>query len=338
MSIDELVTTAAALVAPGQGILAADESTGTMEKRLVAEGLESTEETRRRYRELIVSTPGLGEWISAVILFDETIRQSSKDGTPLQKVAASNNVIPGIKVDKGAKQLAAAPGEKVTEGLDGLRERLEEYVQLGAKFTKWRAVLNIGDHLPTPAGVHTNAHALGRYAALSQEAGLVPMVEPEVLMDGSHTLQRAEEVTTDVLAQVFTELRKQNVVLEGIVLKPNMVVAGAECPQQPSVDEVAEATVRALRRTVPSAVPGIAFLSGGQSDEQATVHLDAINRRGPLPWQATFSFGRALLAPTLHTWAGKDENVDAAQRVLAHRAKLNAAARQGEYDPSLEGK
>lgn len=336
MSSDDLRLIAQQMVAPGKGILAADESTGTMDKRLHAEGLESTEEVRRQYRELIVSTPELGKSISGVILYDETVRQQSAQGTPLHRVAADNGVIPGIKVDKGAKPLAGSGGEKVTEGLDGLRDRLAEYVELGMKFTKWRAVLDIGDGRPSDRCVHVNAHALGRYAALAQEAGLVPIVEPEVLMDGDHSLQAAEEATTRTLRAVFAELALQGVELEGIVLKPNMVVAGKDHPNQPSSQEVAEATVRTLKRTVPSAVPGIAFLSGGQSDETATVNLNAINQLGPLPWQVTFSFGRGLLAPALHEWAGRSENVPSAQEKLAHRGRLNAAAREGRYDAELE--
>ncbi len=336
MSSDDLRLIAQQMVAPGKGILAADESTGTMDKRLHAEGLDSTEEVRRQYRELIVSTPELGESISGVILFDETVRQLSAQGTPLRQVAADNGVIPGIKVDKGAKPLAGSDGEKITEGLDGLRDRLAEYVELGMKFTKWRAVLDIGDGRPSAHCVHANAHALGRYASLSQEAGLVPIVEPEVLMDGDHSLQAAEEATTRTLREVFDELARQNVELEGMVLKPNMVVAGKDHPNQPTSAEVAEATVRTLRRTVPSAVPGIAFLSGGQSDEMATTNLNAVNQLGPLPWQVTFSFGRGLLAPALHEWAGRNENVDRAQDKLALRGRLNGAAREGRYDAELE--
>lgn len=336
MSSNDLRRIAEQMVAPGQGILAADESTGTMDKRLRAESLDSTEEVRRQYRELIVSTPKLGKWISGVILFDETIRQSSSGGHSLRQVAVDNGVIPGIKVDKGAKPLAGSVGEKVTEGLDGLRDRLSEYADLGMKFTKWRAVLDIGSARPSVHAIRANAHALSRYAALSQEAGLVPIVEPEVLMDGDHSLRAAEEATTRTLRGVFDELAQQNVELEAMVLKPNMVVAGKDHADQPSADEVADATVRTLLRTVPPAVPGIAFLSGGQSDEMATVNLNAINQRGPLPWQVTFSFGRGLLAPTLHEWAGKSENVGRAQDILAHRAGLNAAARDGRYEAALE--
>lgn len=335
MFSDDLRLIAREMVAPGKGILAADESTGTMEKRLHAVGLDSTEEIRRQYRELIVSTPELGEAISGVILFDETVRQNSSSGAPLRKVTEDNGIIPGIKVDKGAKPLAGS-GEKVTEGLDGLRERLNEYVELGMKFTKWRAVLDIGDGRPSDYAIHANAHALARYAALSQEAGLVPMVEPEVLMDGDHSLTAAEEATTRTLREVFAQLARQNVELESMVLKPNMVVAGKDHQPQPSSHEVAEATVRTLKRTVPAAVPGIAFLSGGQGDEEATVNLDAINKLGPLPWQVTFSFGRGLLAPTLQEWVGESANVESAQKVLAHRARLNSAAREGRYESQLE--
>ncbi|MHA6800094.1 class I fructose-bisphosphate aldolase [Bounagaea algeriensis] len=336
MPREDMRLAAQQMVAPGKGILAADESTGTMNKRLQGEGLDTTEEVRRQYRELIVSTPKLGDWISSVILFDETVRQTSQDGTPLYQLAIDNGVTPGIKVDKGAKPLAGSAEEKVTEGLDGLRERLEEYAQLGMKFTKWRAVLDIGEQRPSPRAMHANAHALARYAALSQEAGLVPMVEPEVLMDGDHSLEAAEEATTSTLRRVFDELAGQGVEFESMILKPNMVVAGKGNPVQPSEGEIADATVRALQRTVPPAVPGIAFLSGGQSDETATVNLNAINQRAPLPWQATFSFGRGLLAPALHEWAGKSENVQRAQETLAHRAQLNAAARDGRYEPGQE--
>lgn len=332
----DLRSTAQQMVAPGKGILAADESTGTMNKRLSAENLDTTEEVRRQYRQLIAATPQLGTWISCAILYDETVRQVSDDGTPLRKLAEDNGVMPGIKVDKGAKPLAASDDEKVTEGLDGLRERLDEYRELGMKFTKWRAVLDIGGGHPTFQAIRANAQALARFAALSQEAGLVPMVEPEVLMDGDHTLEQAEDATTRTLREVFNELATQNVAFEEMILKPNMVVAGKDNPNQPSSEQVADATVRALSRTVPPAVPGIAFLSGGQSDETATVNLNAINQRGSLPWQLTFSFGRGLLAPTLHDWAGKAENVQKAQETLIHRSKLNAAARDGKYDPSLE--
>jgi fructose-bisphosphate aldolase class I len=336
MPSDDLRLTAQQMVAPGKGILAADESTGTMNKRLTAENLDTTEEVRRQYRQLITSTPNLGTWISCVILYDETVRQVSDDGTPLRQLAVDNGVMPGIKVDKGAKPLAGSDDEKITEGLDGLRERLDEYRELGMKFTKWRAVLDIGGGHPSFQAIRANAQALARYAALSQEAGLVPMVEPEVLMDGDHTLEQAEDATTRALREVFSELAIQNVRFEEMVLKPNMVVAGKENPNQPSTEEVADATVRALSRTVPPAVPGIAFLSGGQSDETATVNLNAINQRGTMPWQLTFSYGRGLLAPTLHDWAGKPENVQKAQETLIHRSKLNAAARDGKYDPSLE--
>jgi fructose-bisphosphate aldolase class I len=338
MSYREMLTTAEQLVAPGKGILAADESTGTMSKRLRAEGLESTEEVRRQYRELIVSTPKLSNWISGVILFDETIRQSGSGGTALNEVAAHNGIIPGIKVDQGAKPLAGSPGEKVTEGLDGLRDRFAEYVDRGMKFAKWRAVFNVGSGQPSDYAIHVNAHALARYAALAQEAGLVPIVEPEVLMDGDHSLRDAEEATTRTLRQVIAELAKQGVELECTLLKPNMVVAGQDNPDQPSADEVADATVRTLRRTVPAAVAGIAFLSGGQTDERSTENLNAINQRDALPWQVTFSYGRGILSPALHEWAGKEENVGRAQEKLAHRALVNAAARDGRYEPALDEK
>ncbi|ASU78762.1 fructose-bisphosphate aldolase class I [Actinopolyspora erythraea] len=336
MFSDDMRLIAQQMVAPGKGILAADESTGTMEKRLHAVGLDSTAEVRRQYRELIVSTPDLGSSVSGVILFDETVRQDSSSGVPLRKIAEQNGVLPGIKVDKGAKPLAGTDGEKITEGLDGLRDRLAEYAQLGMKFTKWRAVLDIGAGRPSDYAIHANAHALARYAALSQEAGLVPMVEPEVLMDGDHSLAAAEEATTRALRRVFAELAAQHVELESMVLKPNMVVAGKDHGTQPSPTEVAEATVRTLKRTVPAAVPGIAFLSGGQGDEEATVNLNAINQLGPLPWQVTFSFGRGLLAPALQEWVGRDEKFDSAQQVLAHRAKLNGAACEGRYEAQLE--
>ncbi len=332
----DLHAVAQAMVAEGKGILAADESTATMGKRLREVGLESTEETRRSYRELIVSTPNVGEWISGVILYDETLRQNATDGRPLGQVARDNGVIPGIKVDKGAKPLAGSSGETITEGLDGLRERLQEYVERGAQFAKWRAVYRLDEHRPTPVAVHTNAHALARYAALCQEAGLVPIVEPEVLMDGDHDLRRCEEATTTVLLAVFDELAKQRVALEGMVLKPNMVVSGKECPTQASASEVADATVRTLSRTVPAAVPGIAFLSGGQSDADATNHLNEINLRRPLPWRVTFSYGRALLSEALQTWAGAEGRVAEAQKTLATRARLNGAASRGEYNSEEE--
>ena len=336
MAGHELETTAVELVAPGKGILAADESTGTIEKRFTSIGLESTEENRRAYRNLLFTTDGVEEFISGVILFDETIRQSSDDGTPFPKLLAERGIIPGIKVDKGAKQLAKAPGEKVTEGLDGLRERLAEYVELGARFTKWRAVISIGAGIPSDYCIWTNAHALARFAALSQEARLVPIVEPEVLMDGDHDIETAYRVTSRVQNAVFTELHDQRVELEGMLLKPNMVLSGYDSPEQASDDDVAEWTLRCLRRNVPAAVPGIVFLSGGQSDEDATARLSAMNARGPHPWQLSFSYGRALQAPALKAWGGDAENVEAGQRAFYHRAKMNGAARSGLYAPAME--
>src|SRR3989440_7670261 len=332
----DLESTARALVAEGKGILAADESDGTIKKRFDSIGVESTEETRRGYRDLLFTTEGVEEYISGVILFDETIRQSSLDGTPFPKLLESRGVIPGIKVDKGAKPLALAEGETITEGLDGLGGRLEEYRGLGARFAKWRAVITIGKGIPSEYCIWTNAHALARYAALSQEAGLVPIVEPEVLMDGGHTIERSFEVTSRTLHAVFTELRDQRVDPEGILLKPNMVLSGYECPQQASHEEVAAETVRCFKRHVPAAVPGIVFLSGGQSDEDATANLNAMNALGEHPWQLSFSYGRALQAPALKAWGGKEENVEAAQREYYHQAKINRAARTGRYAPAME--
>ncbi|MGH3036785.1 MAG: class I fructose-bisphosphate aldolase [Gaiellaceae bacterium] len=336
MAEETLEAIAKALVAPGKGILAADESTGTIEKRLKSIEVESTEEHRRAYREMLFTTAGIGDHISGVILFDETIRQSTRDGVPFTKVLEDAGVIPGIKVDKGAKSLAGAEGEKVTEGLDGLRERLNEYRDLGAKFTKWRAVIDIGENRPSAYCIHVNAHALARYAALSQEAGLVPIVEPEVLMDGPHTIDRCYEVTEATLVAVFNELFSQRAVYERMLLKPNMVISGNECPEQASPKEVADATIRCFRSVVPAAVPGIVFLSGGQSDEQATANLNAINAGGPHPWQLSFSYGRALQAPSLKAWRGDEGNVRAGQDALAHRARLNGAARDGSYTPDME--
>lgn len=337
MGDESLEAIARALVAPGKGILAADESTGTIEKRLKSIEVESTEDKRRAYREMLLTTPGLGDHISGVILYDETIRQSTKEGVPFTKVLQDADVIPGIKVDMGAKPLAGAEGETVTEGLDGLRDRLAEYRELGAKFTKWRAVITIeGDKKPSAYCMHVNAHALGRYAALSQAAGLVPIVEPEVLMDGEHTIDRCYEVTEATLQAVFNELFSQRIVFEGMLLKPNMVLAGKDCPQQASPERVAEATIRCFRSVVPAAVPGIVFLSGGQSDEDATANLNAMNTTGPHPWQLSFSYGRALQAPSLKAWKGDDANVEAGQEALAHRARMNGAARDGSYTPDLE--
>jgi len=336
MAAHDLATTAHELVAEGKGILAADESTGTIKKRFDSIGVESTEESRRGYRAFLFTTEGAAHHISGVILYDETIRQSSADGTPFPQVLEDQGIIPGIKVDTGAKKLAGSADETVTEGLDGLRERLDEYRELGARFTKWRAVISIGDGIPTPYCLQVNAHALGRFAALSQEAGLVPIVEPEVLMDGTHTIERAHDVTADTLHRVFDELFHQRVSLEGMLLKPNMVLAGYDASEGADVDEVAERTTRCLRENVPAAVPGIVFLSGGQSDELATAHLNAMNRTGPHPWELSFSYGRALQAPALKAWGGSEENVAAAQEAYLHRARMNGLARSGEYSEDRE--
>jgi len=336
MNIDELKSVAKGLVSKGKGILAADESSGTIKKRFDSINVESTEENRRSYRELLFTTKGAEEFISGVILFDETIRQKSKDGHPLSEVLANRGILPGIKVDTGAKELAGFPGEKITEGLDGLRERLNEYRDLGAKFAKWRAVITIGDEIPTQFCIDANAHALARYAALCQEAELVPIVEPEVLMDGDHTIERCEEVTTITLKSVFAELKRHQVALEGIVLKPNMVLSGKECPEQASVAEVAEATIRCFRQVVPEGMPGIVFLSGGQSPQEATEHLSAMNALGTHPWELSFSYGRALQEPVLKAWMGQKENVATAQETFYHRAKCNGAARYGEYSSDME--
>ena len=333
----DLEVTAAALVAKGKGILAADESTPTIEKRFKSIGVPSTEDSRRAYRELLFTTPGIDAHISGVILFDETIRQAAADGTPLVEVLTRQGILPGIKVDTGAKPLAAAPGEKITEGLDGLRDRLSEYRELGARFAKWRAVIAIGDGLPSRYCLEANAEALARYAALSQEAGLVPIVEPEVLMDGDHTIDRCFEVTEAALHATFAALFAQRVVYEQTLLKPNMVLCGAGCPETAGIQEVATATVRCLRRAVPAAVPGIVFLSGGQSAELATAHLNAMNAMGEThPWQLSFSYGRALQEPPLKTWKGDAANVGKAQAAFAHRARLNGAARYGKYTESME--
>jgi fructose-bisphosphate aldolase class I len=336
MSDNHLHETAKALVAEGKGILAADESEGTIKKRFDSIGVESTEENRRAYRDLLFTTEGVEEYISGVILFDETIRQSSADGTPFPELLASKGIIPGIKVDKGAKPLALAEGETVTEGLDGLRGRLDEYRDLGARFAKWRATYSIGIDTPSEYCIWTNAHALARYAALCQEAGLVPIVEPEVLMDGTHDIQRSYHVTSRVLNAVYTELFDQRLDVEGTLLKPNMVLSGYEASQRADADEVAEWTLRCFSKHVPAAVPGIVFLSGGQSDEDATANLNAMNAVGPHPWQLSFSYGRALQAPALKAWGGKPENVEAAQRAYYHRAKMNGAARTGMYAPEME--
>ena len=333
---DELAATAAALVAPGRGILAADESSGTIEKRFRSIQVESTEEHRRAYRELLFTTEGAAEFVSGVILYDETLRQTAADGTPLPQVLSGRGIIPGIKVDKGTTGLAGFAGEKVTQGLDGLAGRLATYRDLGARFTKWRAVITIGEHLPTAGCITANAEALARFAACSQEAGLVPIVEPEVLMDGDHTIQRCDQVTREVQAEVFAALRRMRVRLDGMLLKPNMVLSGSGCPTQAGVTEVAERTVACLRDTVPASVPGIVFLSGGQSDEAATAHLNAMNRLGGVPWQLSFSYGRALQAPALKAWKGEPANAPAAQRAFHHRARLNGAARTGSYTKAME--
>ncbi|RMF11218.1 MAG: fructose-bisphosphate aldolase class I [Alphaproteobacteria bacterium] len=333
----QLEEIAQALVAEGKGILAADESSGTIKKRFDSIGVESTEENRRDYREMLFRcTDAMSNCISGVILFDETLRQSAKDGTPLVKIISDSGAIPGIKVDTGAKDLALCPGEKVTEGLDGLRERFAEYYELGARFAKWRAVITIGDAIPSRTCIAANAHALARYAALAQEANIVPIVEPEVLMDGPHDIQRCFEVTEATLNAVYDELYAQRIMLEGTILKPNMVISGTECPEQASVEEVAEQTVKCLKRTVPAAVPGICFLSGGQSDEDATAHLSAMNAGYDLPWKLSFSYGRALQAAALKAWGGKPENVPAAQAAFSHRAKMNSLAAQGKWTPDLE--
>jgi fructose-bisphosphate aldolase, class I len=336
MQVEELQATAEALVAPGKGILAADESTGTITKRFDSIGLESTEAHRRAYRDMLFTTDGIEEYISGVILYDETIRQSSADGTPFPKLLGDRGVIPGIKVDVGAKPLALAEGETITEGLDGLRDRLNEYRELGAKFTKWRAVIKIAAGIPSEYCIWANAHALARYAALSQEAGLVPIVEPEVLMDGDHHIETSSKVTGRTQNAVFTELHDQRVALEGMLLKPNMVLSGYDSSSQASDDEAADATLRCLYGHVPAAVPGIVFLSGGQSDEDATRRLNLMNAAGPHPWQLSFSYGRALQAPSLMAWGGDEANVEAGQRAFYHRAKMNGAARSGLYAPEME--
>jgi len=339
MPMGDLEKTAQALVADGKGILAADETVGTVTKRLNAVQIESTADSRRTYREMFFTTPGAAEFISGAILYDETLRQKSSSGVPLAEVLAKRRIIPGIKVDTGAKPLAGSPDETVTEGLDGLRDRLKEYHGLGARFAKWRAVIRITDRHPSPACIDVNVHALGRYAALCQEAGLVPIVEPEVLMDGAHTIERCEEVTGAVLHAVFGALFKQGVRLEGMLLKPNMVIAGKDCSKQASVREVATATLRCLLRHVPAAVPGIVFLSGGQSDVLATRHLNAINTLDtPRPWKVSFSYGRALQDSALKAWQGKAAQFKAGQQAFYHRAKCNGAAALGKYTDALEGK
>jgi len=338
MAAHELEFTAAALVAEGKGILAADESTGTVTKRLEAVDIDSTEEIRHTYRRLLATAGAGGEFISGMIMYDETIRSKEDDGTPFPQLLGQHGIIPGIKVDTGAKPLAGSEEEKVTEGLDGLRDRLEEYVGMGARFAKWRAVINIDEDagFPTRYCYHVNAHALARYAALCQEAGLVPIVEPEVEISGDHTIERCREVTTDMLRVTFAELAAQRVDLRGMLLKPNMVISGKECPDQASVEEVAEQTVSTMREVVPGAVPGIVFLSGGQGAERATAHLNAMNNLGPQPWELSFSYARALQDPALETWRGEDENIDPAKRAFYQRAQLVHAARLGEYSEDME--
>jgi fructose-bisphosphate aldolase class I len=338
MSTNSLEAVAKAMVAPGRGILAADESTGTIEKRLASVKVENTEENRRAYRDMLFSAKGLGQYISGVILYDETIRQKSVSGASFVELLAKNGILPGIKVDTGAKDLAFCPGEKVTEGLDNLAKRCTEYVRMGAKFAKWRAVITIGPDLPSATCIAANAHALARYAAICQAAGLVPIVEPEVLMDGDHTVERCEEVTEWTLNAVYEALYVNRVSLERSLLKPSMVISGKECPAQAGVGEVAERTVRILKRTVPAAVAGVVFLSGGQSDELATAHLNAMNKHyaGEVPWPLSFSYGRALQQPSLKAWKGALANVAAAQAALLHRSRMNGLARAGRYSADLE--
>lgn len=340
MDTNELISTARLMVDDHKGILAMDESFPTCNKRFAKLKIPQTEEARRAYREMLVTTPGLSDFISGAILFDETIRQKTKDGTPIIKVLTDAGIIPGIKVDAETKDLAGHPGEKITEGLDGLRDRLAEYYQMGARFAKWRAVIVIGEDIPSKAGIEANAQTLAIYAALSQEAGLGPIVEPEVLMDGSHNMERCFEVTEEVLRTVFNHLYTQGVMLEGMILKPNMIVPGLICPKQESVDKVADATVKCLLRAVPAAVPGITFLSGGQSSGLASARLNAMNIhfKSRLPWELSFSFGRALQQPALETWLGLDENAHEAQKALYHRAECNNAARLGEYNSGMETK
>jgi len=336
MSKQELESVAQAMVAKGKGILAADESMGTIKRRFDSIKIESNDNNRRAYPEMLFSTKGVEEAISGVILFDETIRTAASDGTPFPQLLAKKGIMPGIKVDKGPVDIPGFSGEVVTEGLDGLRGRLKEYKELGAKFSKWRAVITIGDGIPTYTCLEANAHALARYAALCQEGGIVPIVEPEVLLDGNHTIERCHEVTEQTLKIIFTELFLQRVHLEGMILKPSMVVSGKDNPRQAGVEEVAERTIRCLKRTVPAAVPGIAFLSGGQSAVSATEHLNAMNKIGPHPWQVSFSYARALQDPALKAWKGEPGNVAAAQKIFYHRAKMNSAARSGSYTKQLE--
>jgi len=337
MNLQQLQDTANAMVAPGKGILAMDESNPTCNKRFTKLGIDTTEVKRREYRDMLLTTKGLSDFIGGAILFDETIRQSTLSGIPFPKYMQDAGIVPGIKVDTGAKNLALHPGELVTEGLDGLRERLAEYYKMGARFAKWRAVITIGKGIPSDACIEANAHALARYAALCQEANIVPIVEPEVLMDGDHTIERSYQETEKTQLVVFDQLRRQGVALEGIILKPSMVISGADCPTQAGIQQVAEETVRCLLKTVPPEVPGIAFLSGGQSDEDATAHLNAMNNLGKkLPWVLSFSYGRALQQAAMTTWGGKPGNVAAAQKVLFHRGKLNGAAALGKYSEDME--
>lgn len=336
MNRAELARIAGAMVVKNKGILAADESTSTIKKRFDSIKLESTEEHRRAYREMLFTAPGVSDYISGVILYDETLRQKAKDGTPFPQLLASKGVIPGIKVDTGAKPLAGFPGETITEGLDGLRERLVEYHKLGARFAKWRAVIDIGEGIPTSFAIQANAHALARYAALCQENDIVPIVEPEVLMDGGHSIDRCEEVTSTVLQTVFGQLAEHRVALEGIVLKPNMVISGKKAANRAGPEQVAEATLRVLKRHVPPAVPGIAFLSGGQSSAEATLHLSLMNKAGPLPWSLTFSYGRALQDDALKAWSGQPGNLAAGQQQMAKRARLNSLATTGAYASAME--
>src|ERR1700712_3166311 len=339
MNLAELNKVALAMVAPGKGILAADESSNTIKNRFDAIKVESTEDSRRDYREMMFrSKDAMSKYISGVILYDETIWQKAKDGTPLVKVIEGAGAIPGIKVDEGTQPLPGCPGELVTVGLDKLAERLKKYYDQGARFAKWRAVIDIGKDIPSMTAIHVNAHALARYAALCQAAQIVPIVEPEVLMDGEHDIDRCYDVTQRVLNKTFQELRVQRVALEGMILKPNMAIAGKKCPKQASVEEVAEKTIRLLKACVPAAVPGIAFLSGGQSDEEATAHLDAMNRIGGLPWGLTFSYGRALQAAPQKAWLGKSENIAAGQQAFTHRAQMNSLASKGEWKADLEKK
>jgi fructose-bisphosphate aldolase class I len=332
MSIDQLAETAQAMVAPGKGIIAIDESTATIKKRFDGVGIECTEENRRAYREMLLTTPNLGQYISGAILYDETLRQSTKAGVPFTKVMMDNGILPGIKVDAGAKPLAGFPGELVTEGLDGLRERLKEYSKLGARFAKWRAVITIGEDSPSGTCIDANCHALARYAALCQEAGIVPMVEPEVLMDGEHDIDTCYEITEVTLRSLFGALYEHNILLEGTILKASMVVSGKDCPEQASVDEVAEMTLRCLKSSVPATLPGIVFLSGGQSDDDATAHLDAMNRLGAKPWPLSFSYGRAMQSAALKLWS-KDltGNIASAQQTVFARAKANGQAALGQW-------